>query len=95
MRNLPSLAPNQTKAMSHKKDWSRVQNHDAARETWERVWGKKLASDVKARLEQSLDAAILALIDPPRAHTDTEAMSSSDPPKLNERADGTNTSTTA
>ena len=26
---------------THKGDWSRVQNHDAARETWERVWGKK------------------------------------------------------
>jgi len=48
---------------THKGSRSRVQNHEAAREAWERVWGAKRTSE------------------PPRAHTITKAMSSSDPQK--------------
>lgn len=62
--------------MSHKGSRSRINNYEAAREAWERIWGKKDTSE------------------PPRAITDTKAMSSSDPPKQNERADSTLASTT-
>jgi hypothetical protein len=49
--------------MSHKGSRSRITDHQAAREAWERVWGAKRTSE------------------PPRAHTVTKSMSSSDPLK--------------
>lgn len=89
--------------MSHKGSRSRVSNHEAAREAWERT--QELIEFIQdlVDLNSVIDAAkpkCVAIInrmrmsEPPRAITDAKAMNSPDPPKQNERADSTLASAT-